>query len=238
MNKKIITILVTTFLGLIFSSPGHASLEISQQVRRIISIQPLLDRIQLIGNLSDLVLIKDDGKYKYYKVDSRGKFKVRILSTSDRSEMEVLNGNGEWETARIHFHKTGITVNYGKDGILTGYTRKVDESCTAHYHSLDSALTDKTAVNADFYTGSTKEAFYSYYFDSLDHASGEAGHISHLRVYSDGDRYQVEIRSFSGKWRVVMLISPESGIITNYKNRANAGKSILTKDGRIIDYIN
>lgn len=229
--KRIISAGLFFFLALFFTfaPSSHAALANNQQVAKILKVQPVMDQELIVGNLSELIPTKNEGDYQYYKFGSVGKYKVRILTKGDRTEVEIMDQNGEYKLAQIRFYNSGVSTNY-KNGNISGYTRRLGNGIVAHYKNREAAESDKTGQKADFYATFTADGLYVCYCDTLENAKKG---VSSLRVFSEGGVYEVETKK-SGKWKLSMLISPEKGMIANYKDGRYDGMSMITQHGKTV----
>lgn len=233
--KKFINLEIALLFTFILSSTSFASLADSQQVDRIVSIQPILDQEQSLGELSEMVPISNDGVYQYYDDPSGIVKKIRVFSLGDRTEIERLNNEGKWRLAQIRNDVTGVIANYIK-GEFVGYTRKLANEITAHYlDHYNKITTDPKGQNADFYTRFAEDGIYSCFCNTLKNALNEA---AYLRVFSFEDRYRVETKNPSDKWNLAMIIQTNTGTIANYEDRKFVKMSKLTLNGNAISHNN
>ncbi len=228
--KKLLTLGLSLLITLVISATGFAALSGSQEVNRIMSIQPILDQEQAIGELKEMVPASNDGVYQYYNDPSGILKKIRVFSLGDRTEIEILNNEGKWQLAQIRNEKTGVIANY-KKGEFIEYTRKLDKGIIAHYLDHYKKVTaDPTGQNADFYTRFTEDGIYACFCHTLENALNET---AHLRIFSFEDRYRVETKNTSGKWNLAMIIHPNKGTIANYEDREFVNMSKLTPNGNV-----
>lgn len=206
---------------LFFTSTSTAFAYHRMSIERILTVQPLLDQEQMAGDLDVFIPTNNDGLYQYYKLGYNSKKLVRSISKDDRMELEIQKKDGKWERSQIRFYKTGIIANYEK-GRLLGYTRKLGNGILAYYQDREKAEADTLGKKGEIYLKFIEDGLYACYIDSLSQAlKGTAS----MRIFSDGERYHVETKNSSGKWNLHMLIHPEKGIISNYKDRYFTGFS-------------
>lgn len=228
--KKFINFGIALLFTFILSSTSFASLADSQQINKIVSIQPILDQEQAIGELKEMVPTSNDGVYQYYDDPSGIVKKIRVFSIGDRTEIEMLNNEGQWRLAQIRNDETGVIANYIK-GEFVGYTRKLENEITAHYlDHYNKVVADKTGRNADFYTRFTEDGIYACFCNTLENALNET---AHLRVLSFEERYTVETKNSSGKWNLAMIIHTNTGTIANYEDRKFVNMSKITPNGEV-----
>ena len=223
--KKLFALGLSLFITLAISANSFAAISGSQEVNRIMSIQPVLDQEQAIGDLIETVPSSNDGIYQYYDDPSGIVEKIRVFSLGDRTEIEILNNEGKWQLAQIRNNKTGVIANY-EDGEFIEYTRKLDQGVIAHYlDHYNKITTDQNGQNADFYTRFTKDGIYACFCNTLENALNEQ---AHLRIFSIDDRYRVETKNSSGNWNLAMIIFTDTGNIGNYEDREFVSMSKLT----------
>jgi len=226
--KKLLTLGLSLFIAFVISANGFAAISGSEEINRIMSIQPVLDQEQVIGELKEMVPSSNDGVYQYYDDPAGIVKKMRSFSLGDRTEIEIINNEGKWELAQIQNNKKGIIAHY-KDGKFIEYTRRLGNGIVGHYFDhYNKIMEDPKGQNADFYTRFTKDGIYACFCNTLENALNES---AHLRIFSFEDRYRIETKNSSGKWNLAMIIQANKGTIANYKDREFVDMSQLEPNG-------